>query len=58
MIADIMLAEFGDRLVRVPPNGMPKIEALPSPEDLKGKILLKVCFFRSCFCFDGVNRVV
>ena len=44
MIAEIMVAEFKDSLVRVPPNGMPKIEVLPSPEDLKGKILLKVCF--------------
>ena len=44
MIAEIMLEEFKDSLVRVPPDGMSKIETLPSPEDLKGKILLKVHF--------------
>lgn len=45
MIAEIMSEEFKDSLVRVPPDGMAKIETLPSPEDLKGKILLKVRLF-------------
>lgn len=42
MIANIMREEFGDALVTAPVNGRPKIEALPSPEDLKGRVLLKV----------------
>ncbi|KAF8957990.1 PLC-like phosphodiesterase [Flammula alnicola] len=44
-IAAIMTEEFGESLVRVPPEGLPKIEALRSPEQLKGKILLKVRFY-------------
>lgn len=42
MIAEIMISVFGDSLVREPPEGLPKIDALPSPEELKGKIMLKV----------------
>lgn len=41
MIASIMHEVFGDSLV-IAPEGHPKIEVLPSPEDLKGRILLKV----------------
>jgi phosphatidylinositol phospholipase C delta len=41
-IAVIMVEEFGDALVRMPVEGLGRIEVLPSPEDLKGKILLKV----------------
>jgi len=41
MIASIMHEVFGDSLVSAP-EGRPKIEVLPSPEDLKGRILLKV----------------
>lgn len=41
-IAVIMIEEFGDALVRMPVEGLGKIEVLPSPADLKGKILLKV----------------
>ncbi|KDR75207.1 hypothetical protein GALMADRAFT_157070 [Galerina marginata CBS 339.88] len=47
MIAEIMIKEFGDSLIRIPvDNGSStivreRIEQLPSPEDLKGKILLK-----------------
>lgn len=44
MIASIMLEVFGDSLVSAPVQGRPRIAALPSPEDLKGRILLKVCF--------------
>jgi len=42
MIASIMHEVFGERLVSAPPQGRPKITVLPSPEDLKGRILLKV----------------
>ncbi|KAF8877456.1 PLC-like phosphodiesterase [Gymnopilus junonius] len=41
MIAEIMIEEFGDSLVRAPADSEGKIDNLPSPEDLKGKILLK-----------------
>jgi len=40
MIASIMQEVFGDILVSAP---VPKITVLPSPEALKGRILLKVC---------------
>jgi phosphatidylinositol phospholipase C delta len=42
MIAKIMVEAFGDALVSAPIDDRPKIVALPSPEDLKGRILLKV----------------
>ncbi len=42
MMVDIMTEVFGDVLVRAPVEGRPTIEALPSPDDLKGKVLLKV----------------
>ncbi|KAF5373484.1 hypothetical protein D9615_009422 [Tricholomella constricta] len=41
VLVEIMLEAFGEALVRAPPEGRPKIEKLPSPEDLKGKFLLK-----------------
>ncbi|KAL6298930.1 PLC-like phosphodiesterase, partial [Sparassis latifolia] len=41
MIASIMCEEFGAALVRAPIDGRIEITALPSPEELKGKILLK-----------------
>ncbi|KAF6757913.1 phosphoinositide-specific phospholipase C [Ephemerocybe angulata] len=41
MIAKIMISVFGDALVRENPDSPISIEALPSPEELKGKILLK-----------------
>jgi phosphatidylinositol phospholipase C, delta len=43
MIASIMREVFGDILVSAPVQGRPKVAVLPSPEDLKGRILLKVC---------------
>ena len=43
MIASIMHEVFGDSLVSAPVEGRPRIDVLPSPEDLKGRILLKVC---------------
>ena len=40
---DIMREIFGDALIRAPTAGTTlKIDTLPSPEDLKGKILVKV----------------
>lgn len=41
LIANIMREEFGDSLVSAPIEGRQKIDVLPSPEDLKGKVLLK-----------------
>jgi phosphatidylinositol phospholipase C delta len=41
MMVDIMTEVFGSALVRAPVKGELKIEALPSPEDLKGRVLLK-----------------
>ena len=38
-IATIMSDVFGDALVKAPVDGRPKIETLPSPEDLKGRVL-------------------
>ena len=42
-MVSIMHEVFGESLVSAPINGRPKIEVLPSPEDLKGRVLLKVC---------------
>lgn len=42
MMVEIMVDVFGEALVRAPLDGHPKIELLPSPEELKGKVLLKV----------------
>lgn len=44
MIAQIMQEVFGDALVSAPIAGRVQNDILPSPEDLKGKILLKVGF--------------
>ena len=41
LIAEIMCEVFGDRLVSAPLGVRQKIERLPSPEELKGRILLK-----------------
>lgn len=43
-MAHIMDEVFGDTLVRAPAERTEAIERLPSPEDLKGKVLLKVRF--------------
>jgi phosphatidylinositol phospholipase C delta len=43
MIVSIMTEVFRDALVNAPIEGRPKITQLPSPEDLKGRFLLKVC---------------
>jgi phosphatidylinositol phospholipase C, delta len=40
-VARIMHDVFGDALVSAPPEGRPSISRLPSPEDLKGRVLLK-----------------
>ncbi|KIP07397.1 hypothetical protein PHLGIDRAFT_89622 [Phlebiopsis gigantea 11061_1 CR5-6] len=41
LIAHIMMEVFGDALVKASTDGGQKIEVLPSPEDLKGRVLLK-----------------
>lgn len=41
MLASIMKNAFGDALVSAPVDDRPKIEVLPSPEGLRGKVLLK-----------------
>ncbi|RDB15543.1 1-phosphatidylinositol 4,5-bisphosphate phosphodiesterase 1 [Hypsizygus marmoreus] len=41
MMVEIMTEAFGEALVRAPVEGRPRIQVLPSPEDLKGKFLLK-----------------
>ncbi|KAF9531255.1 hypothetical protein CPB83DRAFT_849645 [Crepidotus variabilis] len=41
LIAKIMIEVFGEALVKIPPEGIPRFEQLPSPTDLKGKILFK-----------------
>lgn len=43
-IVDIMTEVFGDSLIQAPVEGRPKLEALPSPEALRNKFLLKVRF--------------
>ncbi|KAI0827269.1 1-phosphatidylinositol-4,5-bisphosphate phosphodiesterase 1 [Trametes gibbosa] len=40
-LVEIMKEVFGDALVWAPVDGRPKLEFLPSPEDLKGRVLLK-----------------
>ncbi|KAI0366571.1 PLC-like phosphodiesterase [Pilatotrama ljubarskyi] len=40
-LVEIMKEVFGDALVHAPVDQRPKIEVLPSPEDLKGRVLLK-----------------
>lgn len=45
MLVDIMEKAFGSALVRVPVDEHPKIVALPSPEELKGRIMVKVPVF-------------
>ncbi|EJD01915.1 PLC-like phosphodiesterase [Fomitiporia mediterranea MF3/22] len=41
LVASIMRTVFGDTLVSAPPSGRPAITELPSPEELRGRILLK-----------------
>lgn len=41
MLANIMKTVFGDALVSAPVDDRPKIDVLPSPEELKHKVLLK-----------------
>jgi phosphatidylinositol phospholipase C delta len=42
LIAGVMHEVFGDRLVSAPLGERQKIDRLPSPEELKGRILLEV----------------
>jgi phosphatidylinositol phospholipase C, delta len=41
LLAKIFQEEFGDALVQAPIDGRPVITVLPSPEDLKGRVMLK-----------------
>ncbi|KAG7093962.1 hypothetical protein E1B28_007593 [Marasmius oreades] len=41
MVVKAMQTVFGNALISAPVDGRPKLECLPSPEDLKGRILLK-----------------
>ncbi|KAJ7460554.1 1-phosphatidylinositol-4,5-bisphosphate phosphodiesterase 1 [Mycena latifolia] len=41
MLVDIMTKAFGPALVKAPLEEHPKITVLPSPEDLKGRIMVK-----------------
>jgi phosphatidylinositol phospholipase C delta len=41
MIVSIMQEVFGNALVSAPVDGRPRIDVLPSPEDLKHRVLLK-----------------
>jgi phosphatidylinositol phospholipase C delta len=41
-MVEIMTTVFGEALIQAPVEGRPRIQFLPSPEDLKGKFLLKV----------------
>ncbi|KAG6835937.1 hypothetical protein H0H93_013154 [Arthromyces matolae] len=41
LLVKIMTDAFGDALIRAPVEGRPRLSHLPSPEDLKGKILVK-----------------
>jgi len=50
MIAEILIEVFGSALVRVGPEGRTKVTVLPSPEELKGKILFKVSCAYQHFC--------
>ncbi|KAE9399900.1 PLC-like phosphodiesterase [Gymnopus androsaceus JB14] len=42
LLVDIMKNAFGDALISAPVEGRKKITSLPSPEDLRGKILVKL----------------
>ncbi|KAL5478488.1 hypothetical protein ACEPAI_2672 [Sanghuangporus weigelae] len=41
LVASIMRSVFGDTLVSAPPDNRPPITKLPSPEELRGRVLLK-----------------
>ncbi|KAJ7672409.1 1-phosphatidylinositol-4,5-bisphosphate phosphodiesterase 1 [Mycena polygramma] len=41
IVVDIMTNVFGDKLIQAPVDGRPPIDELPSPHDLRGKIMLK-----------------
>ncbi|KAF7299231.1 Phosphoinositide phospholipase C [Mycena indigotica] len=41
MIVEIMSSVFGEKLMRAPIDGRPPLAELPSPEDLRGMILVK-----------------
>ena len=56
MIATVMSDVFGDALVKAPVDNRPKIECLPSPEDLKGKILLKASYHGCSLHYKSLRK--
>jgi phosphatidylinositol phospholipase C delta len=57
LMAKIMKEVFGEILMSAPIDGRPKIPALPSPEDLKGRILLKVSSLASALIAMALKYV-
>jgi phosphatidylinositol phospholipase C delta len=58
MLVDIMTKAFGSALVRVPLDEHPKLVVLPSPEQLKGRIMVKVALYcvSKCLAADIGRR--
>lgn len=56
-MVDIILDTFKDSIVQAPVDGRPKLDCLPSPEDLKYKFLFKV-FFLDCNYDGSTNMTV
>ncbi|KAI0030151.1 1-phosphatidylinositol-4,5-bisphosphate phosphodiesterase 1 [Vararia minispora EC-137] len=54
IIVSIMHDTFGDALVSAPPENRPKVKALPSPEELRGRVLLKA---KNLFVADSEGTV-
>lgn len=52
MMVEVMRDVFQDALISAPVEGRPTLEILPSPEHLKGKVLLKVDYV---FHMGGVS---
>lgn len=52
LLVDIMKNAFGDALISAPVEGRKKITSLPSPEDLRGKILVKVSHFARSYILN------
>jgi hypothetical protein len=43
LLSKILNEEFGDALVSAPVAGRPQITQLPSPDALRGRVMIKVC---------------
>ncbi|KAK7030785.1 phosphoinositide phospholipase C [Favolaschia claudopus] len=58
MLVDIMTEAFGSALVRVPPEQHPaKLEALPSPEELRGRITVKASQTKNLFVAAELDAI-